>query len=76
MSREFIDAIASGDNLEAEEEFNNSISSKVGDALEVRRKELSQNFVGNNEVYNFEFYLKNSLNFASKEIYMISISIK
>ena len=50
MSREFIDAIASGNNLEAEDEFNNSISSKVGDALEVRRKELSQNFVGNNEV--------------------------
>ena len=49
MSREFIDAIASGNNLEAEDEFNNSISSKVGDALEVRRKELSQNFVGNNE---------------------------
>ena len=49
MSREFIDAIASGNNLEAEDEFNNSISSKVGDALEVRRKELSQTFAGNNE---------------------------
>jgi len=50
MSREFIDAIASGNNLEAEDEFKNSISSKVGDALEFRRKELSQNFAGNNEV--------------------------
>ena len=45
MSREFIDAIASGDNLEAEDEFKNSISSKVGDALEFRRKEISANFV-------------------------------
>ena len=50
MSREFIDAIASGNNLEAEDEFKNSISSKVGDVLEFRRKELSQNFAGNNEV--------------------------
>ena len=50
MSREFIDAIASGNNLEAEDEVKNSISSKVGDVLEFRRKELSQNFAGNNEV--------------------------
>jgi len=50
MSREFIDAIASGNNLEAEDEFKNSISSKVGDALEFRRKEISQTFAGNNEL--------------------------
>ena len=50
MSREFIDAIESGDNLEAEDEFKNSISSKVGDALEIRRKEISQTFAGDNEV--------------------------
>ena len=50
MSREFIDAIASGDNLEAEDEFNNSISSKVGGMLEFRRKEIAQNFAGNDEV--------------------------
>ena len=49
MSREFIDAIASGNNLEAEDEFNNSISSKVGDVLESRRKEISQTFAGNND---------------------------
>jgi len=49
MSREFIDAIASGDNLEAEDEFNNSISSKVGGMLEFRRKEIAQTFAGNNE---------------------------
>ena len=50
MSREFIDAIASGDNLDAENEFKDSISAKVGDVLEIRRKELSQTFVGDNEV--------------------------
>ena len=50
MSREFIDAIASGNNLEAEDEFKNSISSKVGDALEFRRKEIAQTFAGNDEV--------------------------
>ena len=50
MSREFIDAIASGDNLNAEDEFKNSISSKVGDALEIRRKDISQTFAGNDEV--------------------------
>ena len=54
MSREFIDAIASGNNLEAEDKFKNSISSKVGDALEFRRKELSQNFAGNNEGADLE----------------------
>ena len=54
MSREFIDAIESGDNLEAEDEFNNSISSKVGDALEFRRKEISQTFAGNNELVEEE----------------------
>jgi len=49
MSRELIDAIASGDNLEAESEFKSSISSKVGNTLEIIRKELSQNYVSNNE---------------------------
>ena len=49
MSRKLIDAIASGDNLEAESEFKSSISSNVGDTLETIRKELSQNYVSNNE---------------------------
>ena len=45
MSREFVDALASGNNLDAETAFKNSIATKVGDALEVKRKELSANFV-------------------------------
>ena len=45
MSKEFVDALASGNNVEAETAFKNSIATKVGDALEVKRKELSANFV-------------------------------
>ena len=47
MSREFVDAMEKGDNLEAEGAFKNSIISKVGDALEIKRKEYSKTFVNN-----------------------------
>ena len=45
MSKEMIDALATSDNLGAEKAFNDAISTKVGDALENRRKELSGTFV-------------------------------
>ena len=45
MSREFVDAIISNNNIEAEKAFTTSVTSKVGDALEVKRKEISANFV-------------------------------
>ena len=45
MTREFVDAVVSGNNVEAEKVFKTTISAKVGDALEVKRKELSANFV-------------------------------
>ena len=45
MSREFVDAIISGNNVEAEKAFTASVSTKVGDSLEVKRKEISANFV-------------------------------
>jgi|TARA_B000000609_G_C23913590_1_gene209755 transcriptional regulator CtsR len=45
MSRELIDAISDGNNLEAEDEFKNLIAGKVGDALEVKRAELANTFV-------------------------------
>ena len=45
MSREFVDSIASGQNLEAEKAFKDSVASKVGDALEIKRKEMSITFV-------------------------------
>ena len=45
MSREFVDAVAAGNNIEAEMVFTQSMASKVGDTLEVKRKELSNTFV-------------------------------
>ena len=45
MSREFVNSIESGDNLEAEKAFKDSMTNKIGDALEVKRKEMSKTFV-------------------------------
>ena len=45
MSREFVDSVALGNNVGAEKAFKDSIANKVGDALEVKRKEISKTFV-------------------------------
>ena len=45
MSREFVDLVAAGNNIEAEKVFTQSMAAKVGDTLEVKRKELSNTFV-------------------------------
>ena len=45
MTKEVVDAIASGDNLGAETHFKNAISSKVGAALEKRREEVANTMV-------------------------------
>ena len=45
MTREIIDAIAAGDNLGAETEFKNAMTKRVGDALEIKRKEVAQTIV-------------------------------
>ena len=45
MSREMIDALANGDNLSAENEFKNAVSQRVGDALELKRKEVAGTMV-------------------------------
>ena len=47
MSREFVDSVISGNNLEAEKAFSTAITTKAGDALEIKRKEISANFVKN-----------------------------
>ena len=47
MSKEFVDSVVSGNNIEAETAFKSSISTKVGDALEIKRKEYSKTFVNN-----------------------------
>ena len=43
--KDFVSSIASGDNLSAETHFNNALSAKVGDALEIKRQEVAQSFV-------------------------------
>jgi len=45
MTKEIIDAIASGDNLGAETQFKNAIQQKVGDALEKKREEVANTMV-------------------------------
>ena len=50
MSKEFVKAIISDNNIEAEKVFNDSISAKVGQALETKRKEISQSIVSKNMV--------------------------
>ena len=45
MSREFVDSISVGNNLGAEKAFKDSVANKVGDALEIKRKEVSKTFV-------------------------------
>ena len=45
MSREFVESIQNGNNLEAEKAFKDSMGAKVGDALEIKRKDISKGFV-------------------------------
>jgi hypothetical protein len=45
MSKEFVDAIVGGNNLEAEKAFSITMAARVGDALEVKRRELANTFV-------------------------------
>jgi hypothetical protein len=43
--KDFVDSIASGDNLAAETHFNNALAAKVGDALETKRVDVAKTFV-------------------------------
>ena len=43
-SKEFVDAISNGSNLEAEDAFKSAMSQKIGDALENKRKEISKKY--------------------------------
>ena len=40
-----IDALANGDNLNAESEFKNAISQKVGASLETKRQEVASSMI-------------------------------
>jgi hypothetical protein len=45
MSKDFVNAIATGNNIEAEKVFKHDMGIKIGDSLEVKRKELASTFV-------------------------------
>ena len=44
-SKEFVDALARGSNLDAEDAFKRAVGQKVQDTLENKRKELAKGFV-------------------------------
>ena len=44
-TRDMIDALHRGDNLEAEKAFNDAMSAKVGSSLETKRVEVANSFV-------------------------------
>ena len=45
MSDEFVNALYNGKNLEAEDAFKTAMQDKIGAALEVKRREVANNFV-------------------------------
>ena len=46
-SKEFVDALARGSNLDAEDAFKNAVGEKVQNKLETKRQELAKGFVNN-----------------------------
>ena len=46
-SKEFVDALARGSNLDAEDAFKSAVGQKVQDTLENKRIELAKGFVNN-----------------------------
>ena len=48
-TKDIIDALSDGDNLGAEQAFKDTISKKVSDALETKRKEVANTFVKSSE---------------------------
>jgi glycerol-3-phosphate cytidylyltransferase-like family protein len=45
MSREFVDAVVAGDNIIGQQAFKDAVSDKVGETLEVKRREYAKTFV-------------------------------
>lgn len=50
MSREVIDFLDKDDKISAQDTFKSVMGQKVGDALEIKRKDISNTFVGKQEV--------------------------
>ena len=44
-SKDFVDALRRGSNLDAEDAFKSAVGQKVQDTLENKRKELAKGFV-------------------------------
>ena len=53
-TKDVIDALSDGDNLGAEQAFKDTISKKVSDALETKRKEVANTFVKSTETKDEE----------------------
>ena len=43
-SEKFVDALQKGNNVEAEDAFKSAMQTKIGDALETKRKEISKTY--------------------------------
>ena len=50
MSREVVDFLSKDDKVSAQDAFKTVMSQKVGNALETKRREISNTFVGKKEV--------------------------
>ncbi len=48
-TKDIIDALSDGDNLGAETAFKDTISKKVADSLETKRKDVANTFVKSTE---------------------------
>ena len=46
-SKDFVDALSRGSNLDAEDAFKSAIGDKVANKLETKRQELAKGFVNN-----------------------------
>ena len=45
MDNEFVDALRNNNNIEAEKAFSITMGTKVGNALEIKRRELANTFI-------------------------------
>ena len=46
-SKDFVDALRRGSNLDAEDAFKSAVGDKVVNKLEIKRQELAKGFVNN-----------------------------
>ena len=53
-TKELVDAITSGNNVEAERIFKDNMAARVGDKLEMQRREVANSFVKTKKVESDE----------------------